>query len=336
MRELVDSPRDVPTYDYKPEMSARESSEAFIRHWEEDDPGVRDHQLRQRRHGRPHRRDRGGGEGRRDRRRVPRPRGRGGARHAAAPASSSPTTATPTRCSRRTARPTPRTRSTRCRSSSPSDGARMDGEGILADVAPTVLALLGIEQPRGDDRPLAAGRRLRGADMAERTSHPPGRSRGPTSRRPTRTGARRSTARCSGGSTRTCRWGEGAYSMAQARRPRRRRAVAAQRADDADAGIPPHWNVYVTVEDVDAAAAQVAAAGGQVFAEPFDVFDAGRMAVSPIRAAPRSASGSPARTSARRSSTSPGALTLGGLRHDRRARRRRRSTRRCWAGASSR
>ena len=32
----------------------------------------------------------------------------------------------------------------------------LDGEGILADVAPTALALLGIEQPRGDDGPLAA------------------------------------------------------------------------------------------------------------------------------------------------------------------------------------
>ena len=30
------------------------------------------------------------------------------------------------------------------------------GEGILADVAPTALALLGIEQPRADDGPLAA------------------------------------------------------------------------------------------------------------------------------------------------------------------------------------
>jgi len=27
------------------------------------------------------------------------------------------------------------------------DGAELDGEGILADVAPTALALLGIEQP---------------------------------------------------------------------------------------------------------------------------------------------------------------------------------------------
>ena len=72
---------------------------------------------------------------------------RGGARRAAASASSPPTTATPTRCSRTTARPTPRTRSTRSRSSSPSHDVALDGEGILADVAPTVLALLGIEQP---------------------------------------------------------------------------------------------------------------------------------------------------------------------------------------------
>jgi len=43
--------------------------------------------------------------------------------------------------------------------------------------------------------------------------------------------------------------------------------------------VPPHWNTYVTVTDVDATAAQVSAAGGTVFMEPFDVMDAGRMAV---------------------------------------------------------
>jgi 2,3-bisphosphoglycerate-independent phosphoglycerate mutase len=37
-RELVDSPRDVPTYDFKPEMSAREAAAAFVRAWEEDQP----------------------------------------------------------------------------------------------------------------------------------------------------------------------------------------------------------------------------------------------------------------------------------------------------------
>jgi 2,3-bisphosphoglycerate-independent phosphoglycerate mutase len=37
VRELVPSPRDVPTYDKKPEMSAREATEAFVRHWGEQD-----------------------------------------------------------------------------------------------------------------------------------------------------------------------------------------------------------------------------------------------------------------------------------------------------------
>jgi 2,3-bisphosphoglycerate-independent phosphoglycerate mutase len=38
-RELVDSPRDVPTYDHKPEMSAREAAAAFVEHWNAGDHG---------------------------------------------------------------------------------------------------------------------------------------------------------------------------------------------------------------------------------------------------------------------------------------------------------
>jgi 2,3-bisphosphoglycerate-independent phosphoglycerate mutase len=38
-RELVASPRDVPTYDHKPEMSAREAAAAFVKAWGEDEPG---------------------------------------------------------------------------------------------------------------------------------------------------------------------------------------------------------------------------------------------------------------------------------------------------------
>ena len=37
-RELVASPRDVPTYDHKPEMSAREVAAAFVNAWREDRP----------------------------------------------------------------------------------------------------------------------------------------------------------------------------------------------------------------------------------------------------------------------------------------------------------
>ncbi|HWI21074.1 MAG TPA: 2,3-bisphosphoglycerate-independent phosphoglycerate mutase [Baekduia sp.] len=38
-REMVPSPRDVPTYDHKPEMSAREAADAFVAAWREDQPG---------------------------------------------------------------------------------------------------------------------------------------------------------------------------------------------------------------------------------------------------------------------------------------------------------
>jgi 2,3-bisphosphoglycerate-independent phosphoglycerate mutase len=38
-RRLVDSPRDVPTYDKKPEMSAAEATEAFVEGWREHEPG---------------------------------------------------------------------------------------------------------------------------------------------------------------------------------------------------------------------------------------------------------------------------------------------------------
>jgi predicted enzyme related to lactoylglutathione lyase len=68
------------------------------------------------------------------------------------------------------------------------------------------------------------------------------------------------------------------YSMAK-HRGRSAAAISPQQADEAAQGVPPHWTVYVTVEDVDATAGKVADAGGQVLAGPFDVFEAGRMAV---------------------------------------------------------
>jgi predicted enzyme related to lactoylglutathione lyase len=46
----------------------------------------------------------------------------------------------------------------------------------------------------------------------------------------------------------------------------------------ADQG-PPHWNSYVAVANVDKTAARVPKLGGTLVAGPFDVFDAGRMAV---------------------------------------------------------
>jgi hypothetical protein len=42
---------------------------------------------------------------------------------------------------------------------------------------------------------------------------------------------------------------------------------------------PPMWTTYVSVADADEAAGKIKDAGGQLFMEPFEVLDAGRMAV---------------------------------------------------------
>ena len=44
-------------------------------------------------------------------------------------------------------------------------------------------------------------------------------------------------------------------------------------------GVPPHWGSYVSVADADATTKRAQELGAQVFAPPFDVMDAGRMAV---------------------------------------------------------
>ena len=43
--------------------------------------------------------------------------------------------------------------------------------------------------------------------------------------------------------------------------------------------MPPHWKCYVAVENAHAAAARARELGGNVLMEPFDVMDAGRMAM---------------------------------------------------------
>ena len=60
------------------------------------------------------------------------------------------------------------------------------------------------------------------------------------------------------------------------------RPVAAaydQSDEERSGGIPAHWNLYVSVDDVDKTAAVGQSAGGTVLMQPFDVMDIGRMAV---------------------------------------------------------
>ena len=52
-----------------------------------------------------------------------------------------------------------------------------------------------------------------------------------------------------------------------------------QRPEQRERGWPPAWMSHVTVADVEATAARVAGLGGGVEAGPFDILEAGRMAV---------------------------------------------------------
>jgi len=56
-------------------------------------------------------------------------------------------------------------------------------------------------------------------------------------------------------------------------------AAYAQRPDEVQQGVPPHWATYVTVTNVDQAVAKAKSLGGTVMAGPMDVAEHGRMAV---------------------------------------------------------
>lgn len=69
--------------------------------------------------------------------------------------------------------------------------------------------------------------------------------------------------------------GAGTYTMLRLGE----RDVAALYETDADDESPAHWNAYVCVADADAAAGAAQELGATLVAAPFDVADAGRMAV---------------------------------------------------------
>src|SRR5262249_46454543 len=56
-------------------------------------------------------------------------------------------------------------------------------------------------------------------------------------------------------------------------------AAAGQQPQEREHGVPPHWNSYVSVANVDDSAKKAQALGAKVLAGPFDVMEVGRMAV---------------------------------------------------------
>ncbi len=56
-------------------------------------------------------------------------------------------------------------------------------------------------------------------------------------------------------------------------------AIYQQQAEERKLGVPPHWNTYLSVTNVDESVARVQQAGGSLLFGPMDVFAAGRMAM---------------------------------------------------------
>jgi uncharacterized protein len=73
--------------------------------------------------------------------------------------------------------------------------------------------------------------------------------------------------------------GEGAFYSMQRLRGKDVAAISPQPQQQREAGVPPTWNSYVSVQSADAAAERAKELGGNVHAPAFDVLEAGRMAV---------------------------------------------------------
>jgi uncharacterized protein len=73
--------------------------------------------------------------------------------------------------------------------------------------------------------------------------------------------------------------GDGGYYSMQMLGDKSVAAISSQPAAQREVGVPPLWNSYVSVQSADESAARAAELGGTVHAGPFDVMQAGRMAV---------------------------------------------------------
>jgi uncharacterized protein len=56
-------------------------------------------------------------------------------------------------------------------------------------------------------------------------------------------------------------------------------AVTPQMEHERAQGVPPHWNTYIAVDDVDLVTKEAEGLGATIAAPPFDVLESGRMAV---------------------------------------------------------
>lgn len=73
--------------------------------------------------------------------------------------------------------------------------------------------------------------------------------------------------------------GPGQYYHMQQIRGLNVSALSQQQPEEKAHGVPSHWRMYFAVKSADETAKKAKQAGGNLLMEPFDVFDAGRMAM---------------------------------------------------------
>lgn len=126
--------------------------------------------------------------------------------------------------------------------------------------------------------PAAAVVALLSAAMGERSAYAPGTFCWVDLTTPDQDGAKAFYAALFGWDADDRPVGDGVYSM-MLDGGRAVCAISPQPQAQREAGVPAMWNSYVAVTDADAVAARASELGATVHAPPFDVLEAGRMAV---------------------------------------------------------
>jgi uncharacterized protein len=115
--------------------------------------------------------------------------------------------------------------------------------------------------------------------MAERTSYPPGTFCWTDLTTTDQDAAKQFYSGLFGWEAEDLPVGEGAFYSMMRLRGKNVAAIAPQPRQQRDAGAPPAWNSYISVENADIAVERATALGATAHAPAFDVMEAGRMAV---------------------------------------------------------
>ena len=151
--------------------------------------------------------------------------------------------------------------------------------GGIVHVLPQHPRAAGDQKPHKQQRVNGRPRSVRVARMGERTKYTPGTFSWADVATTDQEAAKSFYGELFGWQTEDTPAGEGVvYTMAIVD-GKPVAAISPQPQQQRDAGVPPMWNCYITVESADDALERARKLGATVHAPAFDVFDAGRMGV---------------------------------------------------------